>query len=71
MRLHRLVRTVAARRLRGEGAEEARGVLIEAMARVYDRATYTVTRAGGRVRAGSTHSRLIWSGAGRRRTARK
>ena len=70
MRLHRLVRTVAARRLRGEGAEEARGVLIEAMARAI-RATYTVTRARGRVRAGSTHSRLIWSGAGCRRTARK
>jgi tetratricopeptide (TPR) repeat protein len=35
MRLHRLVQAVAAGRLQGEGIEEARRVLIEAMAAVY------------------------------------
>ena len=35
IRLHRLVKTVAARRLQGEAAEAARRVLIEATAAVY------------------------------------
>ena len=37
IRLHRLVKTVAARRLQGEAAEAARRVLIEATAAVYPR----------------------------------
>ncbi len=35
IRLHRLVRTVAAAQFKGEAAEEARGVLVQAMAAVY------------------------------------
>jgi tetratricopeptide (TPR) repeat protein len=40
IRLHRLVRTVAAWRLQGEGTQEARRILIKVMTRVYPRDVY-------------------------------
>jgi tetratricopeptide (TPR) repeat protein len=50
IRLHRLVRIAAAGRRRGEAAEEARRVLIEAMAAVYPTAVYSDPSAWPRAR---------------------
>ena len=71
IRLHRLVRTVAAGRLQGEAAEAARRVLIEAMAAVYPRDRSSMTRFLA-ARAAARRARSRWSAAMRsRRAARK
>ena len=71
IRLHRLVRTVAAGRRQGEAAEAARRVLIEAMAAVYPRDVYDDPSAWPRARRLDALALDLVGGPIRRRRARK
>ena len=67
IRLHRLVREVAAARREGEAREAARAGSDRGDGGGLSRRRSSTTRALGRARGGSTRSRSIWSAARRRR----
>ena len=62
IRLHRLVRQVAAARCDGAAREDVRRALVEALAAVYPRGVSTIRRPG-RGRGGWMRSRWRWSAA--------